>query len=172
MDQPKPAPKGDLKPKTPKWSSPFWYLPIMLLMLWLWQSTMAQFSYRTIPYSEFKGYLARHEVVKCVVRDDDIQGEITPKTAETPRSQPPTNSVKSAGEPKAILFRTIRVEDPKLVDELQAANVQFRGERPSFMSQFLVSWIVPIAVMVLIWSFIGKRLGSAGESILSFGKSK
>jgi len=71
-----------------------------------------------------------------------------------------------------MLFRAVRIEDPKLVDELQAADVQFRGERPNLMSQFLLSWIVPIGVMVLIWSFIGRRLGSAGESILSFGKSK
>ena len=66
----------------------------------------------------------------------------------------------------------MRVEDPKLTEELQAANVKFRGERPSMMSQFLVSWIVPLGIMVLIWSFIGRRLGGAGESILSFGKSK
>ena len=32
--------------------------------------------------------------------------------------------------------------------------------------------IVPIGIMALIWSVIGRRLGSAGESILSFGKSK
>jgi cell division protease FtsH len=66
----------------------------------------------------------------------------------------------------------VRVEDPKLVDQLESAGVQFRGERPNLVTQFLLSWIVPIGIMVLIWSFIGRRLGSAGESILSFGKSK
>ena len=147
----------------------------MILLLWFWQGTVSQFSYRTIPYSEFKSYLARHEVVKCVVRDDDIQGEILPKSAPAPE-QPGvthTNTAKAAAsEPKPMLFRTVRIEDPKLVDELQGAGVQFRGERPNLMSQFLLSWIVPIGIMVLIWSFIGRRLGSAGESILSFGKSK
>jgi cell division protease FtsH len=181
MDQRNPPPKGDAKPKAPKWSSPLWYLPIMILLLWFWQSTVSQFSYRTIPYSEFKSYLAKHEIVRCVIREDDIQGEIQPKTANPepgPASAPPngTNSTAKAktppAEPKPILFRTVRVDDPKLVDELQGAGVQFRGERPNLMSQFLLSWIVPIGIMVLIWSFIGRRLGSAGESILSFGKSK
>ena len=169
-------PKGDAKPKPPKWSSPLWYLPVMVLLLWFWQSTFSQFSYRTIPYSEFKSYLARHEVVRCVIREDDIQGDILPKTAQTTPTpaQAGTNSPAkaAAGEPKPILFRTVRVEDPKLVDELQGAGVQFRGERPNLVSQFLLSWIVPIGIMILIWSFIGRRLGSAGESILSFGKSK
>src|SRR5947209_7814196 len=177
MNPRQPSQNGEPKPKTPKWSSPLWYLPVMILVLWFWQSTMSQFSYRTIPYSEFKAALDRHEVVKCVVRDDDIQGEIVPKTP--PKSPEPAASSANAApakpaaaETKPTLFRTVRVEDLKLVDQLEAAGVQFRGERPNFMSQFLLSWIVPIGIMVLIWSMIGRRLGSAGESILSFGKSK
>jgi cell division protease FtsH len=175
MDPPNPPSKGNPKPKPPKWNSVIWYLPVMLLLLWFWQSAISQFSFRTIPYSDFKAYLARHEVVKCVVRDEDIQGEILPKQSTTPgtNSVSTTNSTATKpAETKPILFRTIRVGDPKLVDELQAAGVQFRGERPSLVSQFLLSWIVPIGIMLLIWSFIGRRLGGAGESILSFGKSK
>jgi cell division protease FtsH len=149
----------------------------MLLLLWFWQSAILQFSFQTIPYSDFKAYLARHEVAKCVLRDVDIQGEIRPKQAPTSDTNAPvtTNSTSAkaaSAEKKTILFRTIRVEDPKLVDELEAAGVQFRGERPSLVSQFLFSWIVPIGVMMLLWSFIGRRVGGAGESILSFGKSK
>jgi cell division protease FtsH len=183
MDQRNPSPppptsKDDAKRKTPNWSSPLWYLPVMVLLLWFWQSTVSQFSYRTIPYSEFKSYLARHEVIRCVVRDNDIQGEILPKSSDTvPDGGNKTNSPVASSKtppapPKAILFRTVRIEDSKLVDELQGAGVEFRGERPGFMSQFLLSWIVPIGIMVLIWSFVGRRIGSAGESILSFGKSK
>jgi cell division protease FtsH len=173
-------PKGDVKPKMPKWSSPLWYLPIMLLLLWFWQSTITQFSFKTIPYSEFKEHLKRHEVVECVVKDESIEGKIQPKAEappEKPNSSPPvgTNAVaasQGASDLKPFLFRTIRIEDRKLVDELQAANIKFRGERPGLISQFLLSWIVPLGVMVLIWSFIGRRIGGAGESILSFGKSK
>jgi cell division protease FtsH len=146
----------------------------MLVMLWLWQSTLTQFSYKTIPYSEFKEDLKNREVTSCVVREDDIQGQIQPKTAPAPETGNSTNAApaKAAAEPKPYLFRTIRVEDPKLVDELQAAGVKFQGERPSMFSQLFVSWIVPLGLMVLLWMFIGRRLGSAGESILSFGKSK
>ena len=176
MNQPPPTPpRKDPRPLRPWWGSPLWYLPIMFLLLWLWQSAMTQFAYRNIPYSEFKQYLQQREVIKCVIRQDDIQGEIQPKVQAAAAAAPATNTVaanKPAALPKPFLFRTVRVEDPKLVDELQAAGVTFEGERPGFMSQILVSWLVPIGVMVLIWSFIGRRLGSAGESILSFGKSK
>src|SRR6516164_10808104 len=178
MELRNPPPKGDSKPKQPpKWSSTIWYLPVMLVLLWFWQSAISQFSYRTISYSEFKAYLAKHEVARCVVREEDIQGEIVPKqpTASNPASSATTNGTAAksdASEAKPILFRTVRVEDSKLVDELQAAGVQFGGERPSLVSQFLLSWIVPIGIMILLCSFIGRRIGKAGESILSFGKSK
>src|SRR5437763_10850094 len=84
MDRGKPSPKGDLRPKPPKWSSPFWYLPIMLLVLWMWQSMIVQFAYRAIPYSDFKLRLQNHEVTECVVKDDAIEGKIEPKPEASP----------------------------------------------------------------------------------------
>jgi len=50
--------------------------------------------------------------------------------------------------------------------------VKFHGARQGFFSQILLAWLLPIGVMILIWSFISRRIGNAGESILSFGRSK
>ena len=176
MDQRDPNSKRESRPKPPKWSSPLWYLPITLILLWLWQSNVAQLSYRNLPYSEFKSYLAKGEVSKCVIRVDDIQGEIRPKPApitnQTSANSTNSSATTAVAASKPFLFRTVRVEDPKLVDELQGERVNFRGERPSFISQFFLTWLIPIGIMVLLWSFIGRRLGTAGESILSFGRSK
>ena len=200
MEPREPTPKRELKPKPPKWSSPLWYLPIMLLLLWAWQSTFNQLSYRTIPYSEFKDYLKHHEVTECQVKEDTIEGKIQPKvhpkttakpettaksettvksTSKSPKAAPATPGTNAPAatatpaEPKPFLFRTTRVEpDPNLVQQLQAAGVTYTGVRPSLVSQFLLSWIVPLGLMVLLWSFISRKVGSAGESILSFGKSK
>jgi cell division protease FtsH len=155
----------------------------MLLMLWLWQSAMVSVSFRNIDYSQFKQALARGEVVRAVISQDTIQGEIRPGAA-SPEAQGTTNGPaakraagKDAGAPgtkevKPFAFRTVRVEDPKLVDELERAHVDFRGERPGFLSQFLVSWILPLGVMVLLWVFLSRRISGAGESILGFGKSR
>lgn len=180
MDPSEPSPKKEFRPKPPKWNSPLWYLPLMVLVLWFWNTTVSRLTYRTIPYSEFKDSVHRREVLKCVIREDEIQGELRPaaRGSSPDPGQASTNAVAPAltqtnsSLAKPLLFHTVRVEDPKLVEELETAGVQFRGERPSVMSQFLLSWIVPIGIMVLIWSFIGRRLSGAGESILSFGKSK
>src|SRR5882672_3200259 len=175
MSQHEPRSKREFKPKAPKWSSPIWYLPVMLLLLWFWQSTISQFAYRTIPYSEFKDHLRRGEVAECVVKDDAIEGKVQPKPdAATPTVTPtnPPAGQKAVAEKKEFYFRAVRVEDPKLVEELEEAKVKFHGERQGFFSQFLLAWLVPIGVMILIWSYISRRIGNAGESILSFGRSK
>src|SRR5882724_7074354 len=175
MNQHEPRPKRDLKPKPPKWNSPIWYLPVMLLLLWFWQSTVSQLAYKTIPYSEFKDHLAHREVAECVVKDDAIEGKIQPGTEATPpvvtTTNPPAGQ-KAGNDKKEFYFRTVRVEDPNLVQELEEAKVKFHGARQGFFSQFLLAWILPIGVMILIWSFISRRIGNAGESILSFGRSK
>jgi cell division protease FtsH len=74
--------------------------------------------------------------------------------------------------PEAYLFRTVRVEDPDLVRDLQKAGVEYTGVRPGFMSQFLWAWVIPIAAMVLLWRFLSRRIGSIGQGIMSFGSSK
>ena len=34
------------------------------------------------------------------------------------------------------------------------------------------AWIFPIALMMILWMFISKRMGTVGESVLTFGKSR
>src|ERR1051325_5458023 len=76
MNRHQPSPKKrEFKPKPPKWNSPVWYLPLMLLLVWFWQTTIVQLAYKTIPYSEFKERLARGEVAECAVKDDTIEGK-------------------------------------------------------------------------------------------------
>ena len=59
-----------------------------------------------------------------------------------------------------------------MVEQLEAAKVTFSGVRPSFLSQFLYAWVLPIGVMVVIWIFLSRGLRTAGQSVMSFGKSR
>lgn len=172
----------------------------MIFLLWIWQGTVSQFSVRTIPYSEFKEHLARGEVREVSVKTDEITGTIqtnavaakanasnAPAEAKTKTETTNANAVAvrsgeknnsstnaAANEEGKFTFRTVRVEDPKLVEELQAANVKFTGVRPGFMSQFLLGWILPIGIMIALWVFLSRKIagGGPGQSILSIGKSK
>ena len=90
-------------------------------------------------------------------------GSVLPKTE---------NGKANTATPRAYLFRTVRVEDPDLVRDLQKAEVEFTGVRPGFMSQVIWAWVLPIAAMVLLWRFLARRMGSLGQGIMSFGSSK
>jgi hypothetical protein len=55
------------------------YFLLTPLVMWVWQELFTPVPLRTIPYSEFKKYLARHEVAQAVVRQDEIDGRIVLK---------------------------------------------------------------------------------------------
>ncbi len=75
-------------PAGPNWSMVWWYLPLMLLLLWVWQDQLHEMSVKSIPYSEFEQDLARGEVTECQVQETEITGKIMPKPAE---GEPPAH---------------------------------------------------------------------------------
>jgi cell division protease FtsH len=177
----KPAKVDKLEPQWRLW---LWYFLMTLLVLWVWQELGNQVEHRTIPYSEFRTYLAQGAVTEAVVKQNEIDGRIAPKpdqeiknkAAETPSPVPtpsPGTTQTPPAEAKPFYFRTERIEDPELVSELQAAGVKYGAVRPGFISQFFLAWVLPIAVMVLLWNLLSRRMGGgAGQSIFSIGKSR
>lgn len=150
-----------------KWAIPLGYVFLTLVLLWIWQGAYHQFAFRTIPYSEFKAHLAQGEVAECVIQQDEIRGVIRPKPRAGEKQE-----ANSPSPSAPFLFRTVRVEDPKLVEELQAHGAQFAGMRPGFLSELFWSWVVPIAIMALLWLPVNRRIGMAGETVLNIGKSR
>ena len=165
----------------PQWRFAIGYFLLTLLVMWVWQELFTPVPLRTIPYSEFKKYLARHEVAEAVVRQDEIDGRIVPRAESQSKTAPAEpgapvasrNGIQQAPtETKPFLFRTVRVDDPDLVRDLQAGGVEYGAARPGIISQLLFSWVLPIAFMAVLWSFLARRIGAAGESLLSIGKSR
>jgi len=160
----------------PNWRFTIGHIVLTIVLLWLWQDAFREMTVRTIPYSEFKARVAAGEVAECIVRQDEIEGRIVPKATSAttqPAAQDTEQTPQATREtPQPFVFRTVRVEDPDLVQELQAAGVEFIGVRPGFLSQFLWGWLLPIGLMIGIWLFLSRRFMGAGQSVLSIGKSK
>src|SRR5260370_13313465 len=70
-------PKNNPDPPSQRWRIPLWYILLAILLLWVWQGVF-QGTVHTIPYSDFKAYLARGEVVSCTLRQDEVLGVIKP----------------------------------------------------------------------------------------------
>lgn len=174
-----PKPKPEESTPANNWRFLWWYIPLVLLVLWVWQDLAHQATVKTIPYSEFKQYLAQGEVSEVRIGQTEIVGRVEPKKGKPAAAEGTKAEGKKANgkkeeskEAEPFTFRTVYVEDPKLVEELQAAKAEFSFERPNYFSEFLYAWMLPIGFMVLLWVFLSRRLRSAGEAVLSFGKSR
>jgi cell division protease FtsH len=109
-----------------------------------------------IKYSRFKQLLAQKQVKDIVITNEQVRG-----------------TVKEGGKDKA--FVSVRIEDPELIKSLEASGVTYEGRiTENWFKDFLLAWILPLAVLVVIWTFVFRRMGGGGpgETIMSFGKSR
>lgn len=109
-----------------------------------------------LPYSEFKRLVGEGKVAEVSVTSQVLTGKLKPEG--------------DSKEQKA--FRTVRVEDPELVRELNQHGVTFTGVIESTFVRDLLSWIIPVALFVGIWFFIFRRLGQAQGGFMQVGQSK
>ncbi len=154
------------KPTLPPWRFSVGYFVLMLVVLYAWQSMLNQFAVKTINYSEFKSHLEKGELVDVAVYDSEITGHLRIKSVKV------TGEVPAGTEPDVITFRTVRVEDPKLTEQLEEKKIPFKGVVPNFLQQFVLSWVLPLGFFFAIWMLLARRIGAAGQSVLSFGRSR
>jgi cell division protease FtsH len=111
---------------------------------------------REISYSEFRTRLEAGEIEQVVVSPRQVRGMLRAEVA-------------AGGDTRA--FRTVRVEDAGLIDELRERGVEFRGDTDGSFLGTLVSWLLPVALLVGFWAFAMRRMGSQ-SGVMAFGKSK
>jgi cell division protease FtsH len=108
-----------------------------------------------IPYSTFKNRVKEGKVSSVVLSKNTIEGEI--QTADGKKAK----------------FTTTRVDDTQLIPLLEAKGVEYRGESRNFgITQFLFTWVLPFVLLFVFWSYILRRIGGAGEQVISFGKNR
>jgi len=154
------------KSQVPGWLP---YAGAVLIGAWLLQAVVAPLLPRAaeIPYSEFKVKLAQGQIAD-VVLGTPIEG--TMKTPGGQTSAPATTQFVTMPPPDG---------DSDLIKELGAAHVTYRAKTPpSPVSTFILSWVLPLIVMMGLWSLAGRSLaartggGMLGGGIFGVGKSK
>jgi cell division protease FtsH len=112
-----------------------------------------------ISYSEFLARLNAGEVTKVTVTDTRIEG----------------TSVGEGGEGNFVTSRIPNTDDQELINQLTAKGVEFSGRvENTFWRDFLLTWMLPLGLIVFIWFFVFRRLSRriGGASPMSFGQSK
>ncbi|PKN22704.1 MAG: cell division protein FtsH [Deltaproteobacteria bacterium HGW-Deltaproteobacteria-21] len=140
--------KDSLPPKT-RFS--IWYFVMALLLFSYLQQNFFSAGVETIPYSQFKQYVAEGAVSELTISPENITGTLR-------------------GEP-AQKFTTVRVYDPGLVKDLDEYKVGYSGHYESRFLSTVLSWVIPLAIFLLVWRFAMKKMGP-GMGVMSFAKSK
>ena len=135
----------------PKARFSIWYFVFAMLFLSYMQPFFFSSKVETIPYSQFKQYVADGYVGKLTIGPENIKGTLKGDEARK--------------------FTTIRVNDPDLVKDLDTHKVGYAGSYESKFLGAILSWVIPMGVLFLIWRFAMKKMGP-GMGVMSFSKSK
>lgn len=134
----------------------FWYVLVAIGFLLVVQNVLFTRPFEQLPYSDFKAALRQERIEDIQINTHTIRGTLRPSTGE---KSPP------------LRFMTVRVDDPDLVQELEAHNVKYTGQYDSDLLKTLLSWIVPLVFLFILWGFLSRRLGP-GQGVMNFGKSR
>jgi cell division protease FtsH len=131
-----------------------WYLLGLFLLLAVVQAYLFMPSGRTMAYSEFKALLAQDKVADVVITGEAIRGTL------------------KGGGGKADAFVATRVDDPKLVEELEQRKVKYAGELANRWLPELIGWVLPLLLIVGLMGFFFRRMGGAEGGVMSFARSR
>jgi cell division protease FtsH len=158
-----------------KWQQQFsiGYFVVAVVLLFALQSFFASPRAETITYSQFKSLARKGLIANVVIGEKLIHGEIKPEGVKEILPPERLKSLKDEGQEAktALPFTVVRVEDPDLTSDLEKAGVQFKGEVTNEWISTVLSWVVPVVLFFLLWSYLFKRMG-AGGGVMQIGKSK
>src|SRR5918993_1612314 len=131
-----------------------WYVLGFLLLMALAQVWFLPPAGRQISYSEFKTAVRSGQVAEVTVGEQAIRG-VYNRDVDGGRN-----------------FNAARIEDPKLLEELDAAGVKYTGEQVSRWLPEIIGWVIPILLLFALWSFFVRRMSGAEGGVMSFARSK
>jgi cell division protease FtsH len=133
-----------------------WYVLGFLVLLALGQAFLYSIQSRnTIPYSEFKNRVREGRVQEVVVAEDRVRGVL-----------------KGTSDVRTRTFTAVRIEDPKLLEDLERFGVKYTGEVASRWIGEVLSWVIPLIFLIALWSFFFRRMGGAEGGVMSFARSR
>src|SRR3954466_1671038 len=130
-----------------------WYVLGFLLLFGIAQTWFMIPTGKQISYSDFKDAIRTSQVAEVYVGEQTIRGTYKREVAGTRN------------------FNTNRIEDPKLLEDLDTAGVKYAGEFASRWLSELIGWL-PLLLLFGVWIFFFRRMGSAEGGVMSFARSK
>ena len=151
------------------------YFLVTLFLILLFQNFFMSHHIQTLEYSEFKALLRAGNVARVTLGEEYLQGALRTAGLEGILPKDKIDSiVKTTGKRDASgldPFATVRINDPDLVRELEAAGVPYTEKLESTWFTTLLSWVIPALIFFGLWSVLIRRMGPQ-QGLMSIGKSK
>ncbi len=135
------------------------YFILVLGVLFVLQNYTTNQKIHRFSYSDFKQMVQDGKVSNLVLEPDRIRGQfkVEDGTVEGGKEQP---------------FYTVRVEDPGLIPLLDQKQINYSGQLESRLLAAIISWILPLGIFFLFWSFLIRRMSGGPQGVLSVGKAR
>jgi cell division protease FtsH len=164
------------KPPSSTIRYPIIYLLAIMAGLVIFQYYSAAERTFEITYSEFRHLVENQAVNDLVISSDTIKGQLLPKGAEElakERKEPDLpQKLEKQFEKQKPAFTTVRVEDTDLIDLLDKQNLKYRAVQEKTWLTGLLSWILPMLLLVGIWIYFFRKIGTGAGGLMTVGKSK
>ncbi|MFN4196751.1 MAG: ATP-dependent zinc metalloprotease FtsH [Caldimicrobium sp.] len=119
-----------------------------------------------LSYYEFKTLVKREQVEDLIIKKNEISGKFKEGAAET------IQEIRKKPIKLPLYFKTAKADDPELIKLLEEKNINFEVKPETTLWITILSWIVPIFLLILFWLFMLKKFVSPEGGIMSVGKSK
>ncbi|BAU23534.1 cell division protein FtsH [Caldimicrobium thiodismutans] len=137
---------------------------LLVLGYYFLQSTIT--APEKLSYYEFKVLLRRGQVEKLVLKKNEITGAFKEGASET------LHELRKRPVKIPPYFKTYRAEDPELIKLLEEKGVNYEVKPDGSLWINVLSWILPVILLIAFWIFIFRRFVSPEGGIMSVGKSK
>lgn len=131
-----------------------WYFIAALILLSWAQSIIQEPTSEKVQYSQFKQWVRDNRVDQLVIEVDRIRGEVR-DSAERVRN-----------------FVTVRIDDPQLLPLLEEKGITYSGRLESKWVALILSWLLPLGILILFWTYIIRKMGGGSQGVLSVGKAR
>ncbi|MFN3505474.1 MAG: ATP-dependent zinc metalloprotease FtsH [Caldimicrobium sp.] len=119
-----------------------------------------------LSYYEFKILAKKGQVEDLIIKKNEISGKFKEGASES------LQEIRKKPVKLPPFFKTAKADDPELIKLLEEKNINFEVKPETTLWITLLSWIVPIFLLILFWLFIFKKFVSSEGGIMSVGKSK
>ena len=159
----------------------FTYVAVALVLLLLVNGFLTATRPVTVPYSKFLQLLDQGQIDEVLIGANVIRFQVRddaplPEELERAIKQQQAPAARWTGATPERNFEATRLpglDDNTLFEDLTKKGVTFAGRiENTFWRDLIVAWVIPIGILMLVWSFVARRMQGGIGSALTLGKNR